>query len=559
MNLPSMKFADGYTKVQQVRFGGYNHTRGAGDGELWEMENLSSGAYPYLTTRPRRGRVATIANPGGIGAHNCLFWVEGTNFMYQNTAVGQVTAGEKMFAVMGNRILIFPDKALYHTGTGLFESLEASVSASAVTFAGGTLYGEEADCNTVRCATLNFNSYFSPGDAIQISGCTVHPENNKTPIIREISEDGHEMHFSEFAFTLDEQDDLNEEESITDETTTAKPKDYTEPGTLQFARTVPDMDFICVNENRLWGCKGDTIYCSKLGDPKNFNVFDGLDTDSFSVDAGSAGDFTACCAYRSYPCFFKERFIYKMYGDLPSNFQLIGGPDLGVKTGAMESLAIADNNLFYLSTAGVMAYAGGIPSPVGGALGDSFSHAVGGSDGMKYYVSMVRTEDGTRSLFVYDTQQGLWHREDDINAMGFACLSDTLYLLEQTENGGVLWDLSGQSGEREETLPWMVEFADFTENSPDVKGYSKLQLRIELEEDSSAVVELRFDSLGTWQSVGTLQAGLKRTCLLPIVPQRADHYRLRIRGTGDAVLFALTRQYYGGSELKAVWEAKEEE
>ena len=29
---------------------------------------------------------------------------------------------------------------------------------------------------------------------------------------------------------------------------------------VTLARTVPSMDFICVNENRMWGCKGDTIY-----------------------------------------------------------------------------------------------------------------------------------------------------------------------------------------------------------------------------------------------------------------------------------------------------------
>ena len=67
---------------------------------------------------------------------------------------------------------------------------------------------------------------------------------------------------------------------------------------------MPELDFLCENENRLWGCKGDTIYASKLGDPFNWNVFDGVSTDSYAVDVGSAGDFTGCFAYRGYPVFF---------------------------------------------------------------------------------------------------------------------------------------------------------------------------------------------------------------------------------------------------------------
>ena len=86
------------------------------------------------------------------------------------------------------------------------------------------------------------------------------------------------------------------------------------------------------------GCgaaKGDTVYASKLGDPFNWNVFDGLSTDSYAVDVGSAGDFTACCSYLGYPCMFKEEHIYKVYGDKPSNFQVMGSASWGWKRGAI--------------------------------------------------------------------------------------------------------------------------------------------------------------------------------------------------------------------------------
>ena len=45
-----------------------------------------------------------------------------------------------------------------------------------------------------------------------------------------------------------------------------------------------------------------------------------------------------------------EKNISKMYGDLPANFPLMGGPDLGVKEGCAGSLAIAGNTMFFPSS-----------------------------------------------------------------------------------------------------------------------------------------------------------------------------------------------------------------
>jgi len=536
-----MKYSDGLTKSVQTRFGGYNHTTGAEDGELWDMENLTGDAFPLLSVRKQRGLVHTLDQPGGIGAHNALYWVDGDGFYYDGKRVGTVTEGPpKRFVGMGSRVIIWPDKAVYNTADGTFESLQARASGAGVIFGSGTLYGETAERNTITCAGIDFRKEFSAGDAVTISGCTRHPENNKTPIIREISKDGHSLRFYENVLATEGTDE--------------KPAGYTEPGIITFAREVPDMDYICVNENRLWGCKGDSIYASKLGDPKNFNVFDGVGTDSYWVDAGSAGEFTACFSFLGYPCFFKERHIYKMYGDLPTNFQLMGGPDLGVMKGCADSLAIAGNNLFYLSIAGIMAYSGGTPVPVGDNLGGLFSQAAGGSDGMKYYVSMLR-EDGTRHLFVYDTRLGLWHREDEIRSMGWATAGDTLYLLDEDGN---IWDVTGRTGKREAPLEWAAEFADFTEGSPDAKGYGKLQIRLELEKDASAMVWLRYDSGasapdGGWRQVGrTMTAERKRTFLLPVIPRRTDHYRLKLMGTGGCTVHSIAREYHAGSEHRTV-------
>lgn len=529
MRLPSMKYASTIVKAQQVQFGGLDQTQGAGDGALRDMKNLTGDHYPVLATRQKRYAYKALQDPGGLCAWDGLAWVEGTKFFFDGQERGQVTAGQKTFAAMGAYIVIFPDKCFYNTDTGEFGSLEASWEGQTLTFRDGTLYGEAAEGNTVQCQGVNWAERFRVGDAVTIAGCTENPGNNQTLIIREI--DGDELRFYEYSFTPG-----------------------TQKGQLRICRTVPELLYLCENENRLWGCTQTTIYASKPGDIFNWNVYDGLDSDSYAVDTGSAGAFTGCVAYSGYPVFFKEDHIYKVYGSVPSNFEVLGSASLGLARGCGRSLAVAGEALFYLSASGVMAYTGGIPQPVGGSFGmNRFKNAVGGSDGLKYYISM-ENGDGVWGLYVYDTQKGLWHKEDGTRALGFARWQGNLYCLEA---GGGLFitgnpqDIPAEATQ-EESFEWMAEFADFTEGSPNKKAVSKLQLRLELEEEACVSVWLMCDSDGVWRQVSrTMAMGCKRSYCLPIVPRRADHYRLKLTGTGGCRIYSMTREYYVGSELRS--------
>ena len=534
MKLPSIVYQDGIRKGTQVKFGGLNHNLGAGDGELWDMRNLTSDYYPLLASRGRRRLFRTLTKGNGLYSWDALAWADGTKFFYGGIERGSVEDSEKTFCALGAYLIILPDKKYYNTLTGEFGSLESEWAGTSLTFTNGKLFEEDAEANTIQCAGVDWSAYFKAGDAVTISGCTKHTENNKTPVIREI--DGDKMYFYEYAFTLD--GDKGE-------------TPYTESRNMTVRRTVPMLRYICENENRLWGCDDTTIYASKLGDPFNWNVYEGLDTDSYAVDTGSAGKFTGCVSFLGYPIFFKEDHIYKVYGSLPSNFEIMGSATLGVADGSGRSLAIAGETLFYLSRAGIMVYSGGIPQPVGAAFGvDRFKNAVGGSDGLKYYVSMTGP-DG-ELLYVYDTQKGLWHTEDATKARYFARFGGNLFLLNDQ---GEVW-IAGNvqnapESTEEEPVAWSAEFGDFTENDPNKKGVSKLQLRMELEEGTEVQVYLKFDG-GEWLKVDEkLCEAKKRSYYLPIVPRRGDHYRLKLEGKGPFRLYSLTREYYSGSELKS--------
>lgn len=72
MKLPSIVYQDGIRKGAQVKFGGLNHNLGAGDGELWDMRNLTSDYYPLLASRGRRRLFRTLTKGNGLFSWDAL-------------------------------------------------------------------------------------------------------------------------------------------------------------------------------------------------------------------------------------------------------------------------------------------------------------------------------------------------------------------------------------------------------------------------------------------------------------------------------------------------------
>lgn len=572
MRAARMPYSGGISKMMQMQFGGYMHTAGSSEGQIWDERNLSGRTYPYL--RPIRER-AVFEYPcdNALFCHDAMGWVNGTELWYDGHLVGYVEDSRKQVAVMGNRIVIWPDKVVLNASyrrLGTYQSLEAlkaavqnpaefdaygigygvpyeiyawngsewvsngkelqSMEASAqnvnVVFKSGTYKGVEADANTMVWPVSAESLGFKEGDAVSISGCVRHPENNKTAIIREI--EGNQLRFYEYAFILDGEDGLTE---------------YTEPGPVTLKRQVPDLDMICAANNRLWGAMDDTIYASKLGDPMNFNVFDGLTTDSWFQMTGTAGSFTACTAYLGYPMFFKEGHIFKIYGENAENFYPSKSATNGVKRGAQRSLAIAGEVLYYLSPNGLMAYSGGVPESVAAPFGQvQYQTATAGSDGRRLYLSMERVS-GERELFCLDTENGLLRKEDELTARMWCCYDGTLYALLQT--GGAL----AVNEDEGEALDSWVEFGDFYENTMNRKSSTRLQLRVMLETGAELALMIQYDSSGTWIPIYTLEATKKQSFYLPIPVQRCDHYRLKMEGHGYWELQAMAREYHSGSEV----------
>ena len=141
MKLPYLNGTNRKASRQIVTFGGVNYQDSGGEGELEESVNLSSTRFPYLCQRDGRASTGKYQAPTGLYARGKLCVVDGKDFLYDGRKVGTVTAGEKQFATINTKIVIFPDKVYYDTKEDKFGNLAAEYSGYAgnVTFTTNTL------------------------------------------------------------------------------------------------------------------------------------------------------------------------------------------------------------------------------------------------------------------------------------------------------------------------------------------------------------------------------------------------------------------------------------
>lgn len=651
MSLPMLPYPRSiFRPAVQTVFGGMNRNPGAGEGELYDMENLTGRDWPLLSARPSRALMYILSSVGsvgvlrGVGNYPIYFWTEdvaGTSraALHFNRIDDQhitpsgltLSRGQKRFAVMGNRIVVYPDGIVFtvESETSVkWERMKTSLSMS-VRYQDGEIYGAPAVMNTIFAPGIGIGTKFHVGDGIEIE-VSGWPAVSTSAVIREIPASGDELRFDDGAFSdlyyqvVYETENALEANhvfyfyrigvlyyfnsggtgiparSVLESTGTgyylsgvvangrtfnlyhdvdAPSADWTEldfhPMQSTISREAPELEGIMANDNRLWGYEGSTIYASKLGDPLNFNVFDGLASDSWTLDAQVSGTFTGCAVYQGYPTFFTEDGIWRIYGDKPENFTLRREGNMGVLADSSRSIAEAGGTLFWLSPWGVCAWRGsGEPTLISGPLGETltFESGAGGGDGTRYFISMryYDTEDGDYvwGLYVYDTRRGMWHREDGTMAVEMVRDGNTVMWVtpRDGQNGWAVWstlDLTGYAifgdgwplgyeGNRE--ISWWAEFADSTRfyettdtASQNKKGLLRLLLRCDLEEGSDMTVWVRYDSTGDWQEVRTVSAAKKQSFHFPLILRRCDHYRLKLTGTGWARIFSITAEKYSGS------------
>lgn len=299
----------------------------------------------------------------------------------------------------------------------------------------------------------------------------------------------------------------------------------------------PDMDYVTVLNNRVWGCKGRTIYCCKLGDFQDWTKLGVEAGDAFAVDVASEGDFVGASSYGNHVQFYKKDVTHELFGDKPSNFQVQDA----YKKGVLDNNTVAEVNamLFSLWRDGVNVYTGGQPITASLNLGKDYVSGVAGSDGRKYYLSLY---DGSEyHLFVYDSHYKLWHKEDNLNVIQFATLDGYVYAL--CADGKLLKFNSGN-----EEVAWEAYTHVITENYAGKKGYSQLTIRADLAAGSSISVYTNVNNEG-FQLNKTYSSPGMDSFVIPLAMRRADHFQIKIAGTGKAKIHQIQRRFFVGSGI----------
>lgn len=313
------------------------------------------------------------------------------------------------------------------------------------------------------------------------------------------------------------------------------------------ARAIPELDFICERDNRLWGVsnKDKTIYASALGEPMRFFEFNGLSTDSYAVAVGSEGDFTGICSFGGGVCCFKENRLHKMLGSVPRDFYMTDYRIAGVQAGSSRSMTVINETLYYKGVAGVYAFAGGTPRLISYKLGlERAEESIGGTDGNRYFLSQKRAS-GERELLVYDIMNGEWICEGAIAAEAFTVADGELHMLVRV---GERTEILKTDDEADEVIAWSAEFVPFVETDFVKQGTTKLLLRLDMSEGSFVQTEIREDC-GQWRAVWEQQASEARTVNIPLRIGRCDAFSLRISGRGEVKIRTLAREFSAGSEV----------
>ena len=589
MRLPVIKREQRY-KRHMITFGGLNLRQSFSVGEMKDCSGISHLCFPAITQKQKSEQVFSCTTPTAMlyADKECIASDDG--LYYDRKKVGDLSKGKKQLVCVGSKIIVFPDKVYYDTKTKKFASLESvfeskgvsvsfnlnklsvpqnnfiqehsvevctfpagaevitynvvEVKNNKLSFTGFNLksielleeetilrekclenqyrrviaisQSEDKKLYTVTCELVSLNDTlkdafleFNEGDVLEITGCTAATDNNK--FVTLLSKTGSSLTFEGEPFT----------QSVENESVVIK-------------RKIPDFSCICSYENRLWGCEGNILYASALGDPTNFFVYNNLSTDSFTVESNTAGDFTACTVYGSYCLFFKENSCYKLYGNRPANFKLTESFGGGILKEDSLSIANVGGKIIYKGNGGIYAFYGGLPQCISNNLeGLTMKNAVSGSDTKRYYITA--DVNGVREEYVWDIEKGLWSKSGESDALGYSFYGNYLYRL--TKNG-----IEKILEEADTDALWSITFCPFDEDYYKTKNYSRLYIQAQLFENSYICAEVKRDK-GLWEKIYSGYGNEKKYINIPFTAHGCHELWLRLSGKGKSIIESVTREF----------------
>jgi len=261
MYLPELAEINNRAKKSIIEWAGLDRRALIADNSFSSTTNLSSRNYPLISPRPSRETVYTLTSGKALFAATELAWVDGTNFKYNNVTEGTVTASAKSMVELSGRIVIFPDNVSYDTVGDTFAAMQGSVPMSQYGYDAYGVVDTTATTkihNTTRVTVTPSTSYTLTNDKSYTAATAYYFDANSVFISSAA------VNFASFT-TPSTAYSMNFDITGTDITVVAKITNAVYP--TQGA--IPDIDYACTLNNRIWAVDGDNVYGSALGQYDN--------------------------------------------------------------------------------------------------------------------------------------------------------------------------------------------------------------------------------------------------------------------------------------------------
>lgn len=309
---------------------------------------------------------------------------------------------------------------------------------------------------------------------------------------------------------------------------------------VTISKKMPNISTFGLHQGRIWGAppSGRYIYASASDDIFSFSTADMANAFAWRMPSDTSGAFTAFVSFNGELLGMKRESITVISGTSVKNYYTHTIHGTGCI--APRSVATTPHGVMFLSYRGFYIYNGTLPESFSHKLNTEYSDATSGYDGRKYYASATDT-DGNREVLVYDTHNGLWHRETGDTVTGYFNFCDGFYMCDEN----YLYRL----GTTSEDVTWSI--TPEMMGGIDLWGVNEVWVRAEISDGAEfSVSSDRGDN--NWcnhatftqrDSVGVYRASVRFS--------HGNNYRLRISGRGSVIIYGIELIHStGGRRIK---------
>ncbi len=566
--------------VSQSAFLGLDISQIPSPNSFKDCLNVTSKNYPYIANRPPRNKYGNyngvIQNMESDGSLYYIYTDDSGKHLFYNgktLKISDATANKSYTARLPGKLLIMPEKKLYHINTNVVENIAKSGSfngntalekcrreASAYVTGFDNVFIAEADKYGIHSRMINgspnfyyidFGTDFKEGEILNIKmNVWFEPADYSVKYYELINKfkEGINLELKGLTKTKHKSDngEITEYTSLLFDENAISFDGYEDMyiSSITVSREVPDLTDVCSYNNRMWGVTKNAIRTSKLGDPAEWNDYSQdsygtLPNACFSCEVDTASDFTAICAFNGNILAFKENCIHKVYGNQPDNYTIVTIDSPGVQKGAKNTLAIINGALYYKGINGIYEYTTGSPKLVSTALGTDIGTAeYASTDGINYYI--VLKKYGKSTLYCFNPIYKTWNIESIEQTIDFMCnFENNLYIA----GGGIVLTNDKTCELYEHDMNWHFKLK-YDENTYNRKCYTKLKLSYELTKDSYFYMYVYYDNdLIKKYAFSDFTCDEFGQAFVPLPHRGCKNISVLFKGSGNFKLKNLTREF----------------